>query len=168
MDRLEWMPDGNKSNVYSTMAIYNLLRVRQQRVPWCKEILFSKGIPRHKFLSWLFVLDRCPTKNRMVDWGIDTDPTCFLCNSDLESRDHLLYVFSYSWELWHSIAGGAGFSTPRDWNVLLGDLERLKSPQHIRLLMLLAWQATIYCIWERKTDSDTHQLSSRKLIKPSS
>ncbi|KAH0886247.1 hypothetical protein HID58_062343 [Brassica napus] len=39
MDRLEWMHDGKKSNVYSTKAIYNLLRVRQQRVPWCYYLL---------------------------------------------------------------------------------------------------------------------------------
>lgn len=143
------------TNVYSTKAIYNLLCVRQQRVPWCKEIWFSQGIPRHKFLSWLFVLDRCPTKNRMVDWRIDTDPTCILCNSDLESRDHLFSACSYSWEVWHSIAGRAGFFTPRDWNVLLGNLERLKSPQHIRLLTLLAWQATYYLLHLGRTERST-------------
>ena len=104
----------------------------------------------------VFVFDRCPTKNRMVDWGIDTDPTCILCNSYLESRDHLFYACSYSWEVWHSIAGRVGFSTPRNWNVLLGDLERLKSPQHIRLLTLLAWQTT-YLLHLGRTKRSTPQ-----------
>lgn len=126
------------------------MREHHQQVPWHKEIWFNNGIPRHKFLAWLFVLDRCPTKNRMVEWGIDTDPICILCNSGIESRDHLYYSCTYSWEVWNSVAARSGFSTPREWSDIFTALERFKSPTHTRQLTLLAWQASIYCIWAER------------------
>lgn len=124
--------------------------MHHQQVPWFKEIWFANGIPRHKFLAWLFVLDRCPTKNRMVEWGVDTDPVCILCNSGIESRDHLYYSCSYTWEIWKTVAARSGFSSPRDWNEVLTALNRLKSPTPTRLLTLLAWQASIYCTWAER------------------
>lgn len=123
-DSYQWMLEGKHSKVYSTKVIYNLLRLHHQQVSWYKEIWFSNGIPRHKFMSWLFVLNRCPTKDRMVEWGLATDPNCILCNSDLESRDHLYFTCSYSWEIWNLVAARSGFSTPREWNEILTDLEK--------------------------------------------
>ncbi|XP_018448417.1 uncharacterized protein LOC108819900 [Raphanus sativus] len=149
-DTYQWSPQGKPAKSYSTKAIYDLLRVNNQRVSWCKEIWFSKGIPRHKFLSWLFVLNRCPTKDRMVEWGLDVDPICTLCNSDIETRDHLYFSCPYSWEIWNTSAARAGFSTPREWLGILTELGRLKTPDHTRTLALLAWQASIYCIWAER------------------
>lgn len=64
-DGFLWMPGGTASKAYSTKAVYNLLRVRHQRVPWYKEIWFTNGIPRHKFLAWLFVLTDA---RRRTEW----------------------------------------------------------------------------------------------------
>ncbi|KAL0796716.1 hypothetical protein Bca101_068093 [Brassica carinata] len=149
-DRFEWMPDGRISTVYSTSSVYNLLRVKQPQVPWYKEVWISNGIPRHKFLAWLFVLDRCLTKNRMLEWGIDTDPICILCNSGPESRYHLFYSCPYSWEVWNSVACRSGFTSPRDWSAVLTGLNVLRSPAHVRQLTLLAWQASTYYIWAER------------------
>lgn len=150
-DTYHWIPQGKLSKAYSTRDIYNLLRVLHQQVPWSKEVWFSNGIPRHKFLSWLFVLNRCPTKDRMVEWGADTDPVCILCNSSLESRDHLFFNCSYSWEVWNSVAARSGFTTPREWDEILTELEKFKTPHHNRLLALLGWQAAIYCLWAERS-----------------
>ncbi|KAL0672475.1 hypothetical protein Bca4012_000455 [Brassica carinata] len=59
---------------------------------------------------------------------------CILCNSGLESRDHLYFSCSYTWDIWYSMGGRSGFS----------------SQTHTRLLVLLAWQASIYCIWAER------------------
>lgn len=150
-DTYHWIPQGKLSKAYSTRDIYNLLRVLHQQVPWSKEVWFSNSIPRHKFLSWLFVLNRCPTKDRMVEWGADTDPVCILCNSSLESRDHLFFNCSYSWEVWNSVAARSGFTTPREWDEILTELEKFKTPHHNRLLALLGWQAAIYCLWAERS-----------------
>lgn len=64
----------------------------QQRVPWRSVFWPSRVIPRHNFLTWLVTLNRCPTKDRMLNWGIKTDPTCVLCNGTAESRDHLFFL----------------------------------------------------------------------------
>lgn len=68
-------------------------------VVWC-----PMGIPRHSFLMWLVVLDRCPTKDRLLRWGLlGVNPICLLCNSQPESRDHLFFQCCYSETVWRAI-----------------------------------------------------------------
>ena len=81
---------------------------------------------------------------------IDTDPICILCNSSLESRDHLFFNCSYTWEVWNSVAARSGFTAPREWDEVLTELEKFKTPHHSRLLALLGWQAAIYCLWAER------------------
>ncbi|XP_048612051.1 uncharacterized protein LOC125586235 [Brassica napus] len=63
----------------------------------CLGVWNKAGIPRHSFLTWLFVLNRCPTRDRIRGWGFQTDTACVLCNQAEESRDHLFFNCQYSW-----------------------------------------------------------------------
>lgn len=74
-DCYEWLLEDQPTQRYNTSAVYS-------------------------FLVWLFTLNRCPTRDRLLGWGLQTDATCLLCNSADESRDHLLFQCSYSWDLW--------------------------------------------------------------------
>lgn len=65
-DSLLWCLNGQALQNYSTREIYDLLRNETQQVTLHKEVWFSGGIPKHKFFSWLFILNRCPTKDRMA------------------------------------------------------------------------------------------------------
>lgn len=79
-DSFEWEVDGKIWNKYSTGNVYKLIKGHKARVPWNNLIWNSGGIPKHSFLSWLFVLNRCPTKDRIITWGLTIDPLCLLCN----------------------------------------------------------------------------------------
>lgn len=46
------------------------------------------------------MLDRCPTRNRLISWGLQTDGGCLLCYRALESRDHILFSCDFSAEIW--------------------------------------------------------------------
>ncbi|KAF2572426.1 hypothetical protein F2Q70_00005645 [Brassica cretica] len=69
--------DGVVWKDYSTSAIYKQLKHHAPLVPWFDIIWCKGGIPKHNFLSWLFVLNKCPTRDRLLT----TDPACLLCNA---------------------------------------------------------------------------------------
>lgn len=71
---------------------------------WASIVWIGRGIPRHNFLTWLFVLNRCPTRDRLIGWGLQTDAACLLCNQNAESRDHLFFLCPYSWTIWVEIS----------------------------------------------------------------
>ncbi|CAF1698374.1 unnamed protein product [Brassica napus] len=52
--------------------VYANLRVQGPAVTWCNIVWNKGGIPRHSFLTWLFVLNRCPTRDRIIGWGLQT------------------------------------------------------------------------------------------------
>ena len=160
-DEYEWAPNGKKSLTYSARNTYEVLRDAQPCVSWHKEVWFSAGIPKHRFLTWLFVLNRCPTKDRMVNWGINVDQSCILCNSGQESRDHMFFSCSYTWEIWSTLTRCSPLSpAPSNWDDVLFRLQSGTYSREWRLLLLLLWQATIYFSWSER-NSRIHRSSFR-------
>ncbi|CAA7040466.1 unnamed protein product [Microthlaspi erraticum] len=102
-DEFEWELDGVASKKYKTGEVYRKLTGEGPIAAWTKVIWNVGGIPRHNFLAWLFALNRCPTRDRIAGWGLQTDPNCLLCYSAAETRDHLLFAVIY-W-LWRERNG---------------------------------------------------------------
>ncbi|VVB08929.1 unnamed protein product [Arabis nemorensis] len=98
-DSYEWVMDDVIMTKFSTGQVYNAIREHRPTIPWYQAVWNKRGIPKHSFLTWLFVLDRCPTRNRLLNWGLITDPNCLLCNSSLEDRDHVFFGCSFSWRI---------------------------------------------------------------------
>ncbi|KAF3582478.1 hypothetical protein DY000_02033675 [Brassica cretica] len=98
-DHYEWEIDGRLHQRYNTGLIYGKLCEDGISVPWYRSVWNKSGIPRHNFLAWLFVLNRCPTKDRILGWGLQADPSCVLRNSAAESRNHLFFDCSFAWHL---------------------------------------------------------------------
>ncbi|KAF3595688.1 hypothetical protein DY000_02022810 [Brassica cretica] len=71
----------NNNNEFVISQNYDSLRESRPKVRWNKAVWCSKGIPKHKTLSWLFVLNRCPTRDHLLSWGLHTDASCLLCNN---------------------------------------------------------------------------------------
>lgn len=148
---VEWSPLGTPTQLYSTRTTYDILRGPSHEVPWHKEVWFGGGIPKHKFTTWLMVLNRCPTLDRMLQWGLQTDGMCLLCNSVPESRSHLLFECTYSWEIWSTISTRCGYSPSPHWETELSKLQAFKD-KRFRKLLLLAWQGSIYMIWAERNN----------------
>lgn len=119
-------------------------------VPWEKVVWSPFGIPRHDFLAWLVVLDRCPTRDRLLSWGLTVNPLCLLCNSENESRDHLFFKCDYTHALWSGIAQRCNLLALHSWNDTLTQLQGLSANRSIRRLTLMAVKATIYWIWNER------------------
>lgn len=65
-DEPEWWPGDQKQPRFQTGKIYDLLRPSTPTVSWHREVWFSGGIPKHMFLVWLMVRNRCPTGDRIM------------------------------------------------------------------------------------------------------
>ena len=149
-DYFEWELEGRISNKYSTGEVYHLLRGELPVVLW-KTVVWSTGaIPRHSFLTWLFVLDRCPTRDRILSWGLQTDPACLLCSIAPESRDHLLFNCGFSFSIWTLLSRRCSIQTLSDWDQIIVQLTNLRTGKLHRRLVVIAWQAAIYAIWTER------------------
>ncbi|KAF8107081.1 hypothetical protein N665_0126s0001 [Sinapis alba] len=159
-DCYEWEINGSILDRFSTGFFYDCLREVTMSLPWTKIVWIKGGIPRHIFLCWLHYLNRCPTKDRLIQWGLNTDPTCLLCNSAPETRDHLFYQCSYSWHLWQRVALRCSFTPSQQWNQTISDLQAIPAASTTSQLILLAWQSTMYYIWTER-NSRLHNMICR-------
>ncbi|KAF2570395.1 hypothetical protein F2Q70_00001947 [Brassica cretica] len=101
-------------------------------------------------MTWLFVLDRCPTRDRLLRWGLQTDPLCLLCNSSPESRDHMFFQCGFAWGIWESLAPRTGFIPRRSWSQTISQLQLLRRRSILGMLTLLCWQSCLYWIWAER------------------
>lgn len=160
-DEYEWILDGKLRSKYSTGEVYTHLKGPIQKVSWSSAVWNPMGIPRHSFLTWLVVQDRCPTKDRLIRWGLPgVDPNCLLCNSLPESRNHIYFECSYSEIVWRAITRRCQFQSPVVWEENLNRLIQLRGNKDLRRLTLIALQATIYWLWAER-NKRLHQQTFR-------
>ncbi|XP_013633133.1 PREDICTED: uncharacterized protein LOC106338781 [Brassica oleracea var. oleracea] len=110
----------------------------------------SGGVPRHSFHAWLVTLNRLPTRDRLLSWGLAVPATCLLCNQGDESRDHLFFSCSFSYELWIHHARRTETTPSTGWNDSLNRMQSLPGPPWRKKLQLIVWQAVIYSIWQER------------------
>lgn len=157
-DVYDWEVNGNNCKKFSTGDIYTYIQGPKPTVLWSPVVWCSYGIPRHSFLTWLVMLDRCPTKDRLLRWGINgIDPVCLLCNRYPESRDHLFFECSYSGQTWSSVADRCQLQALPVWNDNISQLQLIRGNKDLRKLTLIAFQATVYWLWNERNTRLHHQ-----------
>lgn len=109
-------------------------------------------VPKHCFLTWLLVLNRCPTRDRILGWGLQTDPACLLYNTSEESRDHIFFNCGLSWAIWSSIALRCKLHPLRSWEATVCQMQALHGSKESIRLSLLAWQCTLYFLWGERNN----------------
>lgn len=151
-DQYVWLLERTKSSKTNTGAIHNEIRADTARVPWFKTVWNPWGIPKHSFLMWLFVLNRCPTRDRLINWGLPTAPNCLLCNALAESRDHLFFQCPFAWSVWLTVAAKCNLTPLPTWNQTMLALQSLRCARPQKILTLLACQATVYLLWTERNN----------------
>lgn len=101
---------------------------------------------------WLVIQNRIPTRDRLIQWGLQVDDRCLLCNQNHESRDHLFFDCPFSYDMWNMVARRLQILPIRTWQDSLAQMTTLSTPTAQRLLILLAWQATVYWIWNERNN----------------
>ncbi|KAH0882867.1 hypothetical protein HID58_058963 [Brassica napus] len=78
------------------------------------------------------------------------DGACLFCNSSLETRSHLFFDCSFSWDIWSSLIHRMQHQSPCSWLEILDFLHNFAGTKAERYLLLLTWQATIYALWTER------------------
>ena len=98
------------------------------------------------------MLNRMPTLDRMISWGLGVDGNCKLCQNGMESRDHLFFECSYSKEVWQSVLQLCGLTRRilRWEEEIEWASQKFKGKSLISNILRLAWNASIYHNWKER------------------
>ena len=124
--------------------------MRDTKVSWAKVIWTRTSIPRHAFISWIYVQHRLPTKVRLSRFSHQNDLQCLLCGGDAEDDTHLFSTCPYAMEVWNSIRlwwpiPSRSSGNPQE--VVFFPLIRSKAPKAHMQISCAITATTIYFIW---------------------
>ncbi|KAL4361754.1 hypothetical protein GQ457_04G001430 [Hibiscus cannabinus] len=132
--------------------IWEDIRGAKGKVTWHKIVWFPLHIPKHAMITWMTILNRLPTRDRLLRMEIVEDSMCELCGNVVESRCHLFFECRFSREIWENVLKLCGLSRMMqrwddelDWAIAV-----LKGKSLIVYILKLAWQAHIYLVWEER------------------
>ena len=66
--RETWKFPGGK---YSAAAVWKEIRPRKEKITWHRLLWSPFVVPKHAVITWMAILNRLPTKDRLRSWGID-------------------------------------------------------------------------------------------------
>ncbi|KAL4278467.1 hypothetical protein GQ457_03G009500 [Hibiscus cannabinus] len=142
--------DTNRA-VVRTSWLWKQVREQRDKVPWHRLIWFSSHTPKHSIITWMALLDRLPTKSRLMRMGIIHEDICLFCEAH-ESREHLFFDCGFSMSIWKCVLGKC--CVQRDvlhWNEeVQWAICCLKGKSLIVLILKIAWSCFIYLIWEER------------------
>lgn len=95
--------------------------------------------------------NRLSTGDRILKWHPQAVSSCWLCNSAVETRDHLFFECSYSAEVWRgTIKDLAGPGCPNQWIPMIQKLVMGLQGRTLSFLFRYCFQAVVYAIWSER------------------
>ncbi|XP_039041418.1 uncharacterized protein LOC120180030 [Hibiscus syriacus] len=149
--------------------IWDNTRSRLEKVSWHRLLWFPGHIPKFSLISWMTILDKLPTKDklarfgltvedklptkdRLARFGLTADNGCVLCNFGLESRNHLFSKCVYAKGILCDVLHSCGLTQePLCWSDnLQWMLQNLKGKSLIVHILKLAGTGLVYYTWEER------------------
>lgn len=106
------------------------------------------GTPKYGFITWLAVLNRLSTMDRVSSWNPSGDLTCVLCKNAVETRDHLFFECSYSSQIWRHLSFGIlRGSYSRSWSNIVTLISGSSMGKMSTFCSRYSVQVAVYSIW---------------------
>lgn len=158
---MQWIFKGNN---FSVEEVWNKIRPRIARVAWSKLVWNFCAIPKHSFISWMAILGRLPTRDRLRCWGLQIVEECLLCGLEPESIEHIFGTCSFSKPIWWRILQSCGIQrTLGTWQEDFSWIIRKSKGKSLQAQILkCAWNAYIYQVWFER-NSRLHGKSIRSV-----
>ncbi|CAN1153049.1 LINE-1 retrotransposable element ORF2 protein [Linum perenne] len=80
---------------FRVSKVWNDIRPTAPKVKWYEAVWKDLSIPRRSFITWLIVIDRVATKDKIKRWSPNIAAECELCGNAEESREHLFAECGY-------------------------------------------------------------------------
>ncbi|KAL9298694.1 putative reverse transcriptase zinc-binding domain-containing protein [Arabidopsis thaliana] len=118
---------------------------------WFKGVWFQNSTPKHSFMFWLAIRNRLATGDRLLKWNGDAYGGCVLCQTEVETRDHLFFSCSYSSHVWSALTRdmlGSRYTTR--WDSLV-DLSTSSALTQIHMFVFrYVFQLTTHSLWKER------------------
>lgn len=144
-DQVLWNGDDNPN----ISSMWHSVRVPGTAPLWQPAIWHSFAIPKCSLFMWLALKKRLLTKDKMLQFGFNVNPTCILCHSCVENAEHIFSDCPFTYLILKS--------SPVPISLLWTDLQMgIFTVGYVsNLKKHLAWlyiSVTIYSVWwERNT-----------------
>ncbi|XP_039040784.1 uncharacterized protein LOC120179189 [Hibiscus syriacus] len=142
------------SNLSWTLRdIWDAIRNKGEKVSWHKLIWFPMPIPKFSFITWMVLLNRLPTRDRLLKMGINSEGTCVNCNIEQETRNHIFFSqCPLVVRLWNSIMSLNGLKNAfLTWDdMVTRDTKTWKGKSLLTTILKISWTAYIYILWEER------------------
>ncbi|XP_039004056.1 uncharacterized protein LOC120131001 [Hibiscus syriacus] len=137
------------AGITKTSVIWDELRENREKVTWKKLLWFPLHIPKHSMISWMIILDRLPTRDRLFRMGISN---CILRNNEPESKNHLFFNCVYASSIWNSIMILTNLRDSHGtWNSRIEcATQKWKGKSLLSIILRIVWNAFNYLIWEER------------------
>ncbi|XP_058219469.1 uncharacterized protein LOC131330020 [Rhododendron vialii] len=144
-DHVRWTLTANGQ--FSIASLWDKLRTPFPKVMWHKLVWFSGHIPKCSFVTWIAILNRLSTTDRLLLFGLNVSPECSLCQ-EKESHDHLFFNCPYSQKVWGAIQTKLHVSwSPRSWFDWISFPSGVKGKTLKAVLTKLVFTVAVYHIW---------------------
>lgn len=64
------------SHKFDCAKTWNVIRTKANKVEWWFVVWFNLAIPRYSFVGWMVILNKLPTTDRLIQWGLAVNTTC--------------------------------------------------------------------------------------------
>lgn len=136
---------------YSTRETWHMLRQARQEVHWAEGVWFKYATPKFSFITWLAMLNRLSTMDRVVKWSSGIDTTCVLCKSATETRDHIFFECSYSSLVWEKLTRGILKRRYTNcWLTISGFVGDITLDRIPKFCIRYSFQCAIHMIWRER------------------
>lgn len=155
------LPDGK----FTISSLWEKLRNQFPKVEWSQLIWFSAHIPKCSTITWLAILNRLSTEDRLVMFGIKSASYCSLCGGS-ESHDHLFFNCPYSASVWQSLCTKRNVDwSPKSWRDWITFLSSFKGKSLRSIVIRLVLTVSVYHIWiERNVRKFQNKLCSVEVV----
>ncbi|KAG7550876.1 Reverse transcriptase zinc-binding domain [Arabidopsis thaliana x Arabidopsis arenosa] len=137
---------------FSSKETWEQLRTHSPQVPWADVVWFKEHVPRFSFITWLAILARLPTRDRLRRWGMNIPATCVLCSTRDESHEHLFFQCSFSSEIWVFLAAKFLPNPPDSLAAASSWILHHSLPMNAKVITILKLllQSVVYHTWKER------------------
>ncbi|XP_039007432.1 uncharacterized protein LOC120135180 [Hibiscus syriacus] len=126
--------------------IWGKIRLQGQKVYWHRLVWYPMHLPKHSLITWMDILNKLPTCDRLQRMGLVTAGLCVNCRASNESRDHLFSQSPLAIELWKSVLqlNGMNYTAMTLEEIVSRASSMWKGKSLITTILKISWNAYIY------------------------
>lgn len=155
--------------VFSTGETWKIIREKHLCYSWHSAVWFKHATPKYAFITWMVMLGRLSTGDRMLSWNVNVDSSCVLCSHPLETATHLFFHCPYSMQIWEVLMKGVlSDQFTGDWDNLIHLATVSRGWSRVKLFITrYMMQAAVHNIWmeRNRRRHDEKPIPNKGLIK---